>query len=213
MLPPDGIGRYTPTLSGSKRIRLIVADTALMPSIGDTLTSLTETWGWKADGDTVETIVNECWAMVSAFYDDMLIGAIFPFFTSIPEGWLLLDGSTYTEAQYPLLFAKLPAQFKSGTNFTLPDCTGRFPMGTITGTETGNTGGQAAINLTVAQLPAHNHTYIPPTISDIDVEAPGAPIPSTGIGSPTNTGDTGSGDSIDITNPYFKVSFAVYAGQ
>lgn len=40
---------------------------------------------------------------------------------NLPSGWLLCDGSTRTQADYPALFAVLHAGLKSGTNFTLPD--------------------------------------------------------------------------------------------
>jgi hypothetical protein len=56
-------------------------------------------------------------------------------FASIPLGWALCDGT-------------------GGT----PDLRDRFILGASISSEVGNTGGNNSYNLTVAQLPAHNHT-------------------------------------------------------
>ncbi|CAF1503673.1 unnamed protein product [Rotaria sordida] len=90
-------------------------------------------------------------------------GAIKP-----PYPWLLCDGSTVSRVEYQRLFAVIGTQYGPGdyvTTFNLPDFRGRVPIGVDPYelrvkqvTETGISGGVAVHNLTVAQLPTHEHT-------------------------------------------------------
>ncbi|WP_299933657.1 tail fiber protein [uncultured Pelagimonas sp.] len=69
-----------------------------------------------------------------------------------PDGWLMLDGSTFDAAQYPDLFAAI------GTN-QLPNFRDRYPIGAGGTVAPGllDTGGATNITLTAAQMPAHTH--------------------------------------------------------
>jgi microcystin-dependent protein len=68
-----------------------------------------------------------------------------------PAGWLKLDGSTFDQNEYPLLFDLLGST-------TLPNMTDRAPVGP-SGTKTvKSAGGAASVTLTEAQLPSHDHT-------------------------------------------------------
>jgi microcystin-dependent protein len=80
------------------------------------------------------------------------VGSIVMWATATPpDGWLTLDGGTYSSAAYPALFAVL------GTT-TLPNMADRAPVGK-SGTKTvTTTGGAASITLTEAQLPVHDHS-------------------------------------------------------
>ncbi|CAF1364383.1 unnamed protein product [Rotaria sp. Silwood1] len=85
-----------------------------------------------------------------------------------PYPWLLCDGSTVSRVEYQRLFAIIGTQYGSGdyvTTFNLPDFRGRVPIGVDPYelrvkqvTETGISGGAAVHNLTVDQLPTHQHT-------------------------------------------------------
>lgn len=67
-----------------------------------------------------------------------------------PVGWLVLDGSTYSSATYPALFALLGST-------TLPNYTDRSPIGA--GTKALNSiGGTPTTTITTANLPPHTHT-------------------------------------------------------
>jgi microcystin-dependent protein len=210
---PDGYYRFTPELSGVTAVRVMALDSALLQYVGGAITQLCIENQWLAWGDSVADVVQAMFSAVDTWYSDMLIGSVFLFLSSLPPGWLALDGSTYDADDYPLLYDKLPAQLKTETDFTLPDMSGLFPLGTNTVGQLGDTGGASSVTLSVSNLPAHNHTYVPPTISEIDVEAPGAPIPSTGIGAETVTGNAGSGESFSIVNPYVKMIYAIFSGQ
>ena len=67
----------------------------------------------------------------------------------IPQGWLALDGSSFSGTEYPELAALL-----GGT--TLPDFTDRFVIGA--GTKSlGSTGGTPTKTLATTNLPSHTH--------------------------------------------------------
>jgi microcystin-dependent protein len=142
----------------------------------------------------------------------MLIGSVSPWIVNPPIGWLLLDGSTYATADYPELSDLLPAHLISGANFTLPDVENAFPFGVVDEDDSSVVVGSNALSLSIAQLPAHTHTYTPPVLS-ISAETPVVPIPTAGIGVPVATGSTGSGDDVDIRPLRFGLVFAVYSGR
>lgn len=208
-----GIARHTPSLSGDISVRLVAVDSGLLPDIGDAITQLTNEYVWTEVGDPVSDIVASVFETVTKYYDTMLIGLVSQFIASIPPGWLQLDGATYSENDYPLLYARLPDQLKNGANFTLPDLTDVFPIGATDSSEIGDEGGSNSFQLSIAQLPSHNHLYVP-VVLDIDIKTVGAPDPFGGrLGAPTATTNTGSGNSIDNRPAFVEMLFAVYAGQ
>lgn len=209
----DGIARHTPTLDNQSAVRLVIVDTALLPHAGELLTQMVNEDDWLEVGDTVADIVESAWVTISEYYNMTMIGMVNQFLGVVPAGWLALDGSTHDKVDYPELWEVLPAAMKTGSDFTVPDATDAFLMATNTAIEVGDTGGENSTTLTVGQLPAHDHTYVPP-IFNVDLEAPGVPdILAAGVGTPTTTGITGSGESIDNRPSFIKALFAVYAGR
>jgi hypothetical protein len=199
-------------LAGEKKIRAMSLDVALFPHVGDALTKLSNAWVWEEVGDSVSDVVESCKASIESWYSDMLIGSISPWIINPPVGWLLLDGSTYASADYPELSDLLPAHLISGANFTLPDVENAFPFGVLDEDDSSVVVGSNALALTVAQLPAHTHTYTPPTLT-VSAETPVVPIPTAGIGAPIPTGSTGAGDDVDIRPKRFGLIYAVYSGR
>ncbi len=187
-------------------------DIALFPHVGDAITNLTNEGEWEAVGDDVSDVVLACKESVESWYSDMLIGSVFPWIINPPSGWLLLDGSTHLSSDYPELSALLPAHLISGSNFILPDVENAFPFGVVDEDDSSVVAGSNVLNLTIAQLPAHTHTYTPPVLT-IDAETPSVPIPTAGIGAPIATGSTGSGDDIDRRPLRFGLVYAVFAGR
>lgn len=209
----DGFARHTPTLDNKSAVRLIVVDTALLPHAGELITQMAEAHNWLEVGDSIDDIVEAAFETVGIYYNLMLLGMVNQFLGTVPSGWLALDGATHDEADYPELHAVLPASMKTGSDFTLPDMTEAIAFGTNTPAEVGDTGGSNATTLTIGQLPAHDHSYTPPVLN-IDLEGVGVPdIMAAGVGIPTVTGSTGSGDSIDNRPSFVKVLFAVYSGR
>lgn len=102
--------------------------------------------------------------------DTLPIGAILPFSSdTIPNGWLLCDGSIVEQSDYPELFAVIGTTYGyySRADFKLPDLRGRVAVGknTVIDTENpdtdfdelGKTGGEKTHTLTVNEMPAHDH--------------------------------------------------------
>lgn len=187
-------------------------DVTLIPHVSDAITLLSNAWVWEKVGDDVSDVVLACKAIVESWYSDMLIGSVFPWLVNPPLGWLLLDGSTYANADYPELSGILPAHLVAGANFTLPDVEGAFPFGVQDEDDGTVVDGSNILNLTVGQLPSHTHTYIPPVLT-VEAETPTTPIPTAGIGTSTATGATGDGDDIDRRPLRFGLVYAVFAGR
>lgn len=187
-------------------------DVALFPHVGDAITELSKTNAWKEVEDTVEDIVASCKDFIEYWYSDMLIGSVFPWIITPPAGWLLLDGSTHASADFPELAAKLPAHLISGGNFVLPDVVGSFPFGVVDEDDGAAVAGSNVLNLTIAQMPSHTHTYTPPSLT-IETEIPSVPVPAATVGTPTTTSSTGSGDDIDKRPKRFGLIYAVFAGR
>ncbi len=206
------IARHTPELTGVRKIRAVSIDAALMPHVGDAITQLSHDWHWEKVGDEVSDVVAACKWIVESWYSDMLIGSVATWLSTPPSGWLLLDGSTHAEEDYPELFAVLDAALKSGSDFTLPDAENAFAYGVLTKGDTGAAQGSNTLNLTVGQLPSHSHTYIPPVLS-ATAETPVVPVPSVAVGASTSTGTAGDGDDIDRRPLRFGLIFAVFAGR
>jgi microcystin-dependent protein len=180
--------------------------------VGDALTSLDESWGWFEVGDSIDDIVVECQRAIELWYSDMLIGSVASWLTTPPDGWLLLDGSTYTQGDYPELFAVLDDVLKSGSDFTLPDALNAYTYGVNAVADAGQVEGSNVLNLTVGQLPSHTHDYVPP-VPAATVGGAGPPLPSTQAGAAVPTTSAGSGDDIDVRPLGFGLLYAVFAGR
>ena len=81
-----------------------------------------------------------------------------------PVGWALCNGQLLNISQNQALFSLLGTNYGGDgrTTFGLPNLQGRFPLGygVANGVtyQLGQTGGNAAVTLTPANLPAHTHT-------------------------------------------------------
>ena len=78
-----------------------------------------------------------------------------------PNGWLMCDGQSYSIATYRDLYNAIGTTYGGyGQSFQVPDLRGRFPVGKDTGTfaNLGGKGGEEKHTLTVAEMPAHQHS-------------------------------------------------------
>lgn len=99
---------------------------------------------------------------------DVFLGEIRPFaLTFPPRGFLLCNGQLLPISQYTALFSLLGTTYGgNGTsNFQLPNLQGFAPMhqGTNPATGTtyvlGETAGASTVQLTVGEMPQHNHAW------------------------------------------------------
>jgi microcystin-dependent protein len=77
-----------------------------------------------------------------------------------PKGWALCNGQLLPINQNQALFSLLGTTYGGDgrTTFALPNLQGRVPVETGGAFALGQSGGEAAHVLTVAELPAHSHT-------------------------------------------------------
>jgi microcystin-dependent protein len=211
----DGIGRHTPVLSGTKIVRALSIDGALIPHVSDAIAQLTIKSTWLEVDDSVDDIVADCFTALDSWYrSSMLIGQVSSFLGSLPDFWLPLAGDTFDRVDYPELWDALDDQFKNSTTFTLPNLSDLFLAIAGDGTYTlGDSGGEADHELTTDEIPSHSHTYLPPVV-DLDLEAVGVPdIMAARLGTPISTGSTGGGSSHENRPPFFAVVMGIFSGR
>jgi len=81
-------------------------------------------------------------------------------FSFAPKGWALCNGQLLPINQNQALFSLLGTTFGGDgrVTFALPDLQGRTPMHVGDGLTLGSRGGQQAVTLSQAQIPAHSHS-------------------------------------------------------
>lgn len=158
--------------------------------------------------------------------DTLPIGAILPFSSdTIPNGWLLCDGSSFSTTSYPELFDVIGTTYgyDDDRNPKLPDLRGRVAVGkkdaaSADDTEfssLGKTGGEKEHTLTINEMPSHNH------LRDIENKivnngSGGAWSPSLkGTGNMTDennsTRNTGGGQAHNNLQPYIVTNYIIKA--
>ena len=154
--------------------------------------------------------------------------------SSAPSGWLICNGQTVSRTTYAALFAVIGTTYGAGngsTTFNLPNLVNKTVRGS---NSLGKTGGADTVTLTTSNMPAHTHgvgslttnntgahthTVDFGTRSTVGSYAGGdySAINSVNTSSNGNhthtisgsTGSTGSGTSVDITNPYVMLHYII----
>ena len=163
----------------------------------------------------IENAIN---AQVSG--DTLPVGCIVPFTSdTVPENWLLCDGSAVSRTDYALLFSIIGTTYGVGdgsTTFNLPNLKGRVAVGKdSTQTEfdsLGETGGEKTHTLTVDEMPSHDHGI---GLVGIGSGPYGYNVSSLSIGSSQSekTSVTGSGQAHNILQPYQVTNYIIKARQ
>ncbi|MEO8515470.1 MAG: tail fiber protein [Flavobacterium sp.] len=165
-----------------------------------------------------------------AFSQDYYLGEIklVPY-NFAPTGWARCDGQLLSIAQNQALFALLGTTYGGNgqTTFALPDLRGRVPMSDgqgpgLTPRVLGEMGGTETNTLTVAQMPAHNHT-VNGVSTDGDQNIPTGSLPantklldkeySAGNAdttmSPQMIGITGGSQPVNNVQPYTTLTYII----
>ena len=156
--------------------------------------------------------------------DTLPIGAILPFSSdTIPNGWLLCDGSSFSTTSYPELFEIIGTTYgyDDERNPKLPDLRGRVAVGKKAATsssdtdfnELGKTGGEKTHTLTVNEMPSHTHK-IQVRSGNIGNYYGDPPLTDGNAGNLIQGGDTkstGGGQPHNILQPYLVTNFIIKA--
>lgn len=196
------------------RCREISLPGELLQYITGALFPLTIPSSWEQHGTATPDETAEFFHEVFDVYLKSMcayIGEIRPFaIDTLPAGWLLLDGTAVAAATYPDLAAVVPAGWLAGGNINLPDMAARSLVGVGTGYDLGDVGGAETHALTVAEMPAHDHSYeVAVLTTDILGELP---APSLDTLAPAVTGSTGGGDGHNNMPPYLVINWGVFSG-
>lgn len=146
--------------------------------------------------------------------------------TQAPSGWFLCQGQAVSRTTYAALFAILSTTYGVGdgsTTFTLPNLSGRSPLGVGTASATGATawtlgtqpttgaGGEQTHVLSIAELAAHSHqsstggVFLTNSAGGITA---GAAV-GTASGQSNTTTTTGSDTGHNILSPVSVVNFII----
>lgn len=165
-----------------------------------------------------------------ALAQDYYIGEIRMFAGNFaPAGWAKCEGQLLPIAQNTALFSLLGTTYGGDgqTTFALPDLRGRVPMGDgsgpgLTPRILGETAGSETNTLTIAQMPAHNHTVNAST-ADGDQNVPTGTIPANTktldkeytatsantVMSPSMIGVSGGSQPVNNVQPFLSVTFII----
>lgn len=137
--------------------------------------------------------------------------------TTVPSGWLFCNGDAVSRTTYASLFAVISTYYGAGdgtTTFNVPSLTNKFLYGAGISQTAGlnQSAGSATHTLTVAELPAHTHTYNQFTAGpESDWIGGGNNVYNelTGYNTSSTTGSTGSGTAFSILPPYIKMNYII----
>lgn len=130
--------------------------------------------GWDGTEAELDVDIPEVSRLIDALYGDVPVAApvgsiLWQAHSELPSGYLPCDGSAYSEAAYPALFAKIGYLYGNpgGGFFNVPDYGARVTVGedAANGYPIGDTGGEEAHTLTIAEMPAHGHNLFRQTTS------------------------------------------------
>lgn len=177
---------------------------------------MTDESNWQQEGTTTVEEISS--AFLAAYVETVTGGACMPTGAivayaggTIPDGFLLCDGTQYNTVDYPQLFNAIGyAWGGSGSMFSVPNLVDRFVVGSGGDFSLADTGGEKNVTLTENQIPSHDHS-IPGTLTTLNE----VPVGTTPVLTPnpigSNTGNTGGGGSHNNMPPYAAMVFIIKA--
>lgn len=208
------------SLSGITVQRLIEIDQALLYLVTGALDYAVIYEPLEQTGAlTPETAKEALSAMLETYLNSEVemtpVGATTIWFTDTPpERWLFCDGSGVLKAEYPELFALFGSKYGASVDFFgLPDMTGLVPYGATFAHPLDDVFGEETHTLTVAEIPAHNHTQRIGTAAGTNALAVGTTTQANSTVTRDNLNNTGGGGAHNNLQPSRGVNFIVYGGK
>lgn len=192
--------------------RCIELRPSLWAVVFDTLQNLSYAEAWIQDDPAAATpgeVAEEIRVATdkAVFAGCRMIGQIMMLATDTPTWCLECDGSEYLKTDYPELWAVVDVAYETdATHFRVPDLQSRFPLG---GVLLGDSGGESAVTLTIAEMPAHTHSEQDPGSVVVQAGTPSVALADPGL--PSSTGSTGGGEAHNNMPPYEVVRFVIVA--
>lgn len=209
-------------LSGNTIERLIRIDEALIYLISGALSYLVSREQLEQTGAlTPEEAKLALSEMFTAYFEELPamtpVGAIVMWtMDTIPDRWIVCDGTGYLKADYPELWALWGTKYGTSPDFFgSPNLYGRFPYGATVSETIDTAFGEATHTLTTAEMPSHNHAPLSPLTTFLGNRSGGsntAPA-GTGLGVVSTTANTGGGGAHNNIPPAYAVHFIAYGGK
>lgn len=209
------------TLSGNIIERLIEIDEALIPYVSGALVWLCDKEPFEETGAlTVDTARLLFSGMLQIYFEDFSVtpvgSTVIWHMDTIPDRWLICDGTGVLKADYPKLYDLFGGKYGESTDFFgVPDLRSRLPYGADFDIELDEEAGESTHTLLTAEMPVHQHR-IGKSSGTVDLTAarPAANARTDLISAPhMMTDEQGGGEAHNNIPPVLGVNFIVYAGR
>lgn len=206
-------------------------DTLTCTNIGATTVTanLTGTASNAINATTQSNGTNDTTIATTSFVQNAIpVGCIQMYIaTTAPNSnWMVCDGSSLSRSTYSALFAIIGTTYGSAdaNSFNIPDMRERVPYGyKVTSNPLNTKSGSSSVTLTTNELPSHTHTMSHSLTTSTNYQTQSFTLSSglrggsgtqlyqsNGIVSGNITaGNTGSGNSFSIMNPYISVNYII----
>lgn len=178
--------------------------------VADALLALTISDNWEKAGDvSIDDAVSSGADTFAGFKS--MVGTIFPVcWQTIPDSFLLCDGSTYLRVDYPSLYANLPAGFIiDADSFAVPALNGKTIVGAGSGFSPADVGGEVDHTLIESEIPSHAHTTTA-TLPGLAFSPGELPVLVPGL-TPNLSGFTGGSGAHNNMQPYQAITYVIAA--